>query len=684
MSINSLNLSLPKYRTDIDGLRAIAVLSVVGFHAFPEWVKGGFIGVDIFFVISGFLISTILFENLESKTFSFTEFYARRIKRIFPALLLVLFSCYAFGWIALLVDEYKQLGKHIAAGAGFFSNFSLWREAGYFDNTAETKPLLHLWSLGIEEQFYIVWPLLLWVAWKRKLNFLAITVGLAFASFYLNIRGVSKDAVATFYSPQTRFWELLVGSLLAWLTLNKPLAWVNFKSKFLLRFSKFIFTQTRENGGYILANTMSIIGLLLIAIGIYSINKDVNFPGTWALLPTLGTLLIISAGAKPWLNRVILSNRIFVWFGLISYPLYLWHWPLLSFARIVENETPSINIRILAILLATFVAWLTYKYVEKPIRFGTHTKINTIILSVLMLIVGIVGHMTNRQDGFKSRIKLSSQQDLLELVAHPLPPVKHIKCTVLIPEFKGLNFNQEDGGCHLSKKLMPTVMFIGDSHLIHYRNAIRKYFASEPTLTVVATRCLPFASSYFLQDTCKDKYNAVINFLENNSSIKTVYLSGYWSFLMAGGYGKHGVNWRIAKPLNDEGVKSFKASAANFFAKILKTKKQIVFMKDIPDLNFDVQSCFSIRPFTLTKKEVVRNECSWDFEQYRERIEPYNKVVNEILGNFPMVKIYDPKPLFCRDVKCFASDGSLPYYFNGDHVNHYGADMVFKDMLEST
>jgi peptidoglycan/LPS O-acetylase OafA/YrhL len=164
MTTPTPHFSHPKYRPDIDGLRAVAVLSVVAFHAFPAWMKGGFIGVDVFFVISGFLISTIIFENLDRGTFSFAEFYARRIKRIFPALLLVLIASFAFGWFALLADEFKQLGKHIAAGAGFVSNLVLWSEAGYFDNSAETKPLLHLWSLGIEEQFYIIWPFVLWFA----------------------------------------------------------------------------------------------------------------------------------------------------------------------------------------------------------------------------------------------------------------------------------------------------------------------------------------------------------------------------------------------------------------------------------------------------------------------------------------------------------------------------------------
>jgi peptidoglycan/LPS O-acetylase OafA/YrhL len=176
MSVNSSHAS---YRPDIDGLRAIAVLSVVLFHGFPQIFKGGFIGVDIFFVLSGYLISRIIFEQLNQGRFNFFDFYSRRIKRIFPVLLIVLVAVYIVGWFTLLADEYSQLGQHIAAGTAFISNFVLWGEAGYFDNSAHTKPLLHLWSLGIEEQFYIVWPLLLWLASKLRFSLFALTVILA-------------------------------------------------------------------------------------------------------------------------------------------------------------------------------------------------------------------------------------------------------------------------------------------------------------------------------------------------------------------------------------------------------------------------------------------------------------------------------------------------------------------------
>jgi peptidoglycan/LPS O-acetylase OafA/YrhL len=399
MAEQQVHLSHLKYRPDIDGLRAVAVLAVVAFHAFPSWVTAGFIGVDIFFVISGYLISTIIFENLDGGTFSFSEFYARRIKRIFPALILVLITCFAFGWFALLADEYKLLGKHIAAGAGFISNFALLNEAGYFDKSADTKPLLHLWSLGIEEQFYIVWPLLLWLAWKCKFNLLIITIIFAISSFIFNIKGIEQDMVATFYSPQTRFWELLSGSLLAWVTLYKKDAFSNVKHKIDFCLSRIFYREKYEVDGKTLSNALSFSGALLLLYGFWRIDQEIIFPGKWALVPVLGAVLIITAGSKAWINRVILSNKVAVWFGLISFPLYLWHWPLLSFARIVLSESPSIDIRIAIVVISTILAWLTYRFVERPLRFGKNGRAGVAILVVLMAAVGCAGYTTFKQSG---------------------------------------------------------------------------------------------------------------------------------------------------------------------------------------------------------------------------------------------------------------------------------------------
>ena len=214
---------MKSYRADIDGLRAVAVLAVLLFHGFPDLLPGGFLGVDVFFVISGYLITGILLENLDRGGLRLFDFYRHRIRRIFPALVVVLAACFAFGSIVLLADEFAQLGKQIAASAVFMSNFVLWGEAGYFDTASITKPLLHLWSLAVEEQFYLLWPLLLWLAWRLRLPPLGLA-GLCVAlSFAACVTFAGRDATADFFSPVTRFWEILVGAMLV--ARSAPASW---------------------------------------------------------------------------------------------------------------------------------------------------------------------------------------------------------------------------------------------------------------------------------------------------------------------------------------------------------------------------------------------------------------------------------------------------------------------------
>ncbi|MDR2852050.1 MAG: acyltransferase [Burkholderiaceae bacterium] len=362
----------PKYRPDIDGLRAIAVLSVVGFHAFPAWIKGGFIGVDLFFVISGFLITTIILGSFEGEGFSYRTFYARRIRRIFPALVLVMAVTLAAGWYLLLPDEWAQLGRHLAGGAGFVSNFVFWHEAGYFDTASETKLLLHLWSLSIEEQFYIVWPLLLGLALWRKWPVLPVLAVIALVSFLINVGLVTTGhASAAFYAPPARAWELMAGGMLACLRLHTFKPWLPWSPA--LR-----------------SHVQSIAGVALIVLGLVFIRDGQAFPGWWALLPVLGAVLCIAAGPGGWLNRVLLAWRPMVWVGLISYPLYLWHWPLLAFARLLANDIPSRNVRIGVVIAAFALAWLTYRFVEKKLRRGRGAR-PIVILCAAMVALGLAG-----------------------------------------------------------------------------------------------------------------------------------------------------------------------------------------------------------------------------------------------------------------------------------------------------
>lgn len=375
---------LENYRPDIDGLRAIAVSAVVLHHAFPQFVHGGFIGVDIFFVISGYLISSIILNQLAESRFSFADFYARRVKRIFPALFLVLLFTLAYGWQVLTPTEYKQLGKHTVAGSFFLSNFAFWTEAGYFDTSAVEKPLLHLWSLAIEEQFYIFWPLTLFALHKFRQSKRAWIVILLLASLALNFWLVRKDPNAAFYNPLGRFWEMMMGAFLA---AGRPA------------------NGTPGPASTTKSQWLSTAGILLLALVLAKLTPERRFPGGWALAGTLGTCLLIAAGPNGWFNRYVLSSKPMVWIGLISYPLYLWHWPLLSYAHINLGDMPRIRYQIGWVLLAVLLSWLTYKFVESPIRFGRWRKRRfiTVGLCSVIAMTGLTGFTLYKQEGKPDR-----------------------------------------------------------------------------------------------------------------------------------------------------------------------------------------------------------------------------------------------------------------------------------------
>jgi peptidoglycan/LPS O-acetylase OafA/YrhL len=339
--------------------------------------KGGFIGVDIFFIISGYLISSIIFSGLETGSFRITDFYKRRIRRIFPALIVVMLASLSFGWFALLAEEYTQLGKHVAGGAAFVSNFIFYSESGYFDNVAGTKPMLHLWTLAIEEQFYIYWPLMLVFVWKRKWSFVRLTALIVVLSFDANLYLVSQNPPAAFYWPISRSWELMIGGILAYITLHKQELLIEGK------------------------NLQSVIGFAFLGAGLVLINKDNAFPSWWALMPTLGAFFIISAGPDAWLNKYLLSSTPMVWIGLISYPLYLWHWPILAFARILESEPPYRNIRIASVPLSILLATITYVCAEKPLRSAKNAAI---YLLFTMSCTATLGYCVFYNAGFSQRL----------------------------------------------------------------------------------------------------------------------------------------------------------------------------------------------------------------------------------------------------------------------------------------
>ena len=334
------------YRPDVDGLRAVAIVPVVAFHAFPEWVPGGFVGVDVFFVISGYLIASLVFAQVDEGRFSLLTFWARRACRLLPALLLVLGTVLAAGWVVLLPDEFRLLGRHVLGGATYLSNFVLARESGYFDVAADAKPLLHLWSLAIEEQFYLVFPIivLVLVRWPRAM--VPVLGVLLAGSFAYGVLDTPRNPAAAYFLPQSRVWELLVGVLLA-----------------------------RSGIGLAgMARVAAPLGLAAVLVAVAMLDRNSAFPGWLALVPVLGTAVVIAAGGAAPLNRVVLAHPWMVAVGLVSYPLYLWHWPLLSLARIAGGGEVGPWLRVGLVVVAAVLAVATYRLVERPVRFGTWSR----------------------------------------------------------------------------------------------------------------------------------------------------------------------------------------------------------------------------------------------------------------------------------------------------------------------
>ncbi|MFG3596708.1 acyltransferase family protein [Bradyrhizobium sp. RDI18] len=368
----------PKYRPDVDGLRAIAVILVLNFHAFPDAMPGGFIGVDVFFVISGFLITGIIARELELGRFSLIEFYNRRIRRIFPALIVVLSATLLLGWFWMLPSAFAQLGSDSFASAAFLANIALLLQSGYFDVESARKPLLHLWSLGIEEQFYLFWPLLLMLAARMRTSIMAVAVVLGIGSFLLNVALIGSNPVATFYLPFTRAFELLTGAALAY-------GW------------------NRVGHSVKASDWRAWIGVALIATAAVILDSHRAFPGWWAVLPVAGTALLLSSPAA-WVNRALLASPPMVWIGLISYPLYLWHWPLLVFGGIIKFGPLTLPERELILLASALLAWATYRFVEMPIRFGVPSRRKMFGLGAGMAMIAVAGGAVVWARGFDFRL----------------------------------------------------------------------------------------------------------------------------------------------------------------------------------------------------------------------------------------------------------------------------------------
>ncbi|MEN9898339.1 MAG: hypothetical protein RLZZ66_1988 [Pseudomonadota bacterium] len=649
-----------QYRPDIDGLRAIAILLVIIFHAFPKFLRGGFIGVDIFFVISGYLITAIILKGLSRENFSLLEFYSRRIKRIFPALIVVLSFCLIAGWYVLLAGEYEILGKHIAAGSIYMSNFVLQSEAGYFDKEAELKPLMHLWSLAVEEQFYLFFPLLLILSHRLRINALGVII-IGFAiSFALNVSQITDKPSEVFFYPQSRIWELLIGSAAAYITLQTHLLKI----------------RTQKS-----ANFLSILGLVFILFAwVYLENKKIYFPYYWALLPTLGAACLILAGEKAWFNQNILASKVAVFIGLISYPLYLWHWVLLSFIHITEVEKPKPFLKIALLILSLFLAWLTYFLIEKNIRFQKEKFVSTGLFTVL-LVIGLSGYIVHIKKGYQNRFNIKEIWSEGELGTEVYRNSGLISQKTCVDKYKSIIEGDlldeklpEYEFCLLQNiDLAPTALLLGDSHANHLYSGLETNtdLTGGNLLNLGRGGCTAFGDLQFQEEKCQDFVNRALEMAISNASIKTVILTNRTFKQKENDRSYLKKMMGLQQSTEEKFYIEIRDGMKNTLRRLLDVNKKIFFILDTPKLNFLPEQCI-MRPWRLSG-ELIKYPCAILRSEVDRAQKKYLEVITGVLKEFPEVRVFDPLPAFCDESYCWAIKDGKMLYRDNEHLSAVGS-----------
>lgn len=641
-----------KYRPDIDGLRAISVGLVLGYHAFPLWVVGGFIGVDIFFVISGFLISSIIIGEIRDRKFHFANFYARRIKRIFPALICMLAAVYILGLSLLLTDEFQDLCKYIASSAGFITNFILLRDAGYFDTASEMKPLLHIWSLGIEEQFYFIWPVILILVSRIRISFIKVFATIFLASFLANLYCTGEDRTAAFYLPFTRFFELMIGSGVAYFMAvrrhEEPAGPLSARLLPLFDDARF-------------CTLLSLAGAALVGGSALLLDHGRSFPGWWALMPTCGAALLIAAGSGAWVNRRVLANPVMVFFGLISYPLYLWHWPLLSFLRI-SSPNPSALMKLGTLTASVVLAWLTYRLVERPLRFGRF-KGTVAALSAVMAALGLVAIGLNQWNG----LNLRGQPDLLAQVHWDDADPDCLHLLKLEAEAE-----RDAIFCSLHKVAGTVgVALLGDSMANALYPGLRDVYSERGVglINLGVGTCAPFRGLYgtlqWNRD-CDSVNERIYKFIADSPEIKTVVL-GFSSWDI-GGMAFDASRSQLTLAEKFEKMKKIVAADIRF---LREHEKKIVVTFDGPIMAIQPRTCFLDASTCTIRSEVVE-------APYREYLQYWSDVMRE-QGD---VCVFRQAPVLSTNGEySFFRDGKL-LYRDDHHLSQFGSEVVAKDFAE--
>ncbi|MEO7743302.1 MAG: acyltransferase family protein [Usitatibacter sp.] len=652
------------WRADIDGLRALAVLCVVVFHAFPALVPGGFIGVDVFFVISGFLITGILLKEHDQDTFSLLRFYGRRVRRLFPALALVLvatvLAAFAFGNPGTIAST----GKHGVAGALSIANITLWREAGYFDAASHLKPLLHLWSLGVEEQFYLVWPVLLAFALRGRRWVLGAGAVVCIASLLITEATNVRHGSGTFLLPFSRVWELGTGAALAIL---------------IHRGGSDTWTLRRE-----VADLLGLAGVGAIVASALLLDVTSPFPGIRAVPAVAGTALIIWSGSrdgKP--GRVIewtLASAPVTYIGAISYSLYLWHWPLFSLPAASGVELDAMA-RIVLVCVAFLLAAATFRWVETPVRRSAAPQRAALFSCLALIGASALCGAVYVNERWAPR---PEQRQLAQTLAWPALETGGGTCPDPVRAI-----DPEVAYCRVSARSEASAVVWGDSHANHYFPGLALQDPGRSWMLLANSACPPVAGIEVvaIDPDCRAHSEAILRWLEQQGHIETVVLGffGHYQDDSDVAHGHRHFGGVGPSKVRIEGARDERTKAQGFergleasVQRLEAAGKRVVIVIDVPELPFDPVTCFL--PPRIPLFELA---CSVSMPEVARRQANIRGIIARIGERHPTATVADPTPAICDPEFCGPGTRTEPIYLDSHHLSLHGSALAAKAILQA-
>ena len=679
-------MSLQKiYRPEIDGLRALAVLSVILFHAGIQVFKGGFVGVDIFFVISGYLITTIILRDIKNNKFSLSYFYQRRVRRILPALIVVIalsLPCAAF---FLPPSDLKDFSKSIISSLTFWSNFQFSAENGYFDLPGEYKPLLHTWSLSIEEQFYIFYPLFLLLIFKIKKNSLSLVLGIIFLfslffaqwsgnllSIYpyieKNLLFYSQSSLSEFMMPFGRIWELALGAMCA-LMLNE-------------RRQNFKYNRKKN----LIFDVFSFIGFILIIFSFFYLSSNFPYPSVYTLIPTFGTAILILFCKKNTIVNKILSNKFLVFLGLISYSAYLFHYPIFSFINYANVTIKSFDY-IYIILLILFLSFLNWKFVEKPFRkSGASVKKLLIFISTAYLLLISISIFFYTSNGLDQRNKFIVSESVSSSFIHDEMGKKCLDINYIHEK------KNNEKICKIGNLKNNKIDFIvfGDSHIVNYYKLLNDLAKKNNKLGLFLgySGCPPILNVYPVRSDQRERncyeLNKLVLDITNKKEVKNLILISKWAYYTDGNnFGKN-INFLNLEPTQvyDKQLskRAFKKGLADTLKVYEKNKKNIFLIEQAP---MQVESA----------KKIYFRSLDEDIKKYNDNLISYSldlsnhnvlqnyvkKIFTEYDTKYNSLNLINIDDIFCNKnlKKCLIGNQKNSFYIDDNHLSVDGVELIY-------